>query len=66
MLKKDSKKKTEPNKKFKVDFKYINLERLTFKTILWDFIDWKIDITNRFAISLSKFRKDLLKLITVQ
>jgi len=39
MLEKDSEEKTEPDKKFKVDFKYINLKRLIFKTILQSFID---------------------------
>jgi len=66
VLERDSEEETEPDKKSKVDFKYINLERLTFKTILRGFIDWKADITNLFAASLSKFRGDPLKLIAAQ
>ncbi len=66
MLKKDSKEKTEPDKKPKVDFKYINLERFIFKTTLRSFTDQKANITNLFATSLSKFQKDPLKLITAQ
>ncbi len=33
MLKRDFEEETEPDKKFKVDFKYINLKRFIFKTI---------------------------------
>jgi len=66
VLKKDFKEKTKPDKKLKIDFKYINLEKFTFKTILRGFVDWKVDITNLFATSLSKFRKDPLKFIIVQ
>ncbi len=66
MLERDFEEEMESDKKFKVDFKYTNLERLIFKTIFRGFIDWKADMTNLFAVSLSKFRGDLLKLIAVQ
>ena len=66
MLERDFKKETESDKKPKVDFKYTNLERFTFKTIFRGFIDWKADMTNLFVASLSKFRGDLLKFIAVQ
>jgi len=66
VLERDSKEETESDKKLKVDFKYINLERFIFKTIFRNFVDWKADMTNLFVASLSKFRGDLLKFIAVQ
>jgi len=66
MLKRDFEEKMEPDKKFKIDFKYINLKRFTFKTTLRNFINWKVDITNLFVANLSKFRENPLKLITAQ
>ena len=39
VLERDFEEETESDKKFKVDFKYTNLERLTSKTILRGFVD---------------------------
>ena len=65
-MEKDFKEETEFNKKLKIDFKYINLERFILKTILQGFVNWKTDMTNLFVANLSKFREDPLKLITAQ
>jgi hypothetical protein len=54
VLERDSEEETEPDKKPKVDFKYTNLERLTPKTTLRGFADWKADMTNLFIASLSQ------------
>ncbi len=50
----------------KGDFKYINLKKLIFKTILRGFADWKANIINLFIRNLFKFRLNFIKFITAQ
>ena len=50
-------------KRSKSEFKYTNFEKLTSGAMLQQFADWKTDIANLFAVSLSKFERTLQNLL---
>ncbi len=50
-------------KQSKLEFKYINLEKLIPGATLRQFADWKADIANLFATNPSKFRTNFIKFI---